>query len=199
MSNSCQRFKAMVSDYIEGELDQQNQRLMENHLRDCLVCKSKISQLKQLIQSLRKLPRISVSPDFETVLRARVNRESRLARRQTKNWLPVGHFPLPAYVFVAAVLILALSAIFVLNKRLSVPIADRNDNWIQGSDQKVEPIINERHIYIIETQPVANIVFPANNEGYQSVDKNTLPDSSQAFIESKSWHESVQAVDSRVY
>lgn len=199
MNDSCQRFKAMVSDYIEGELDHQNQVEMEKHLRDCLGCKNKISQLKQLIQNLKKLPRIAVSPDFETILRARISRENRLAKRRNNGWLPVGQFRLPAYVFAAAVLILALSAVFILNNRFSVPIADRNDKWIEGRNEPVEPVINERHIYIIETQPVANKTLRPNNESYQQMDKNTISDSSKVFNDSKSWHESVQTIESRVY
>jgi len=189
----------MVSDYIEGELDQHNQGLMEKHLRDCLGCKNKISQLKQLIQNLKKLPRIAVSPDFETILRARINRESRLAKRQKYSWLATRQFRIPAYAFGAAVLVLALFAVFVLNNRFSVPIADRNDKWIEGRGHDVEHVINQRHIYIIETQPVANKRFRPNNESYQQMDKNTISDSSQAFNNSKSWHESVQTIESRIY
>lgn len=199
MNDSCQRFKAMVSDYIEGELGRESQVEMEKHLRGCLGCKNKISQLKQLIQNLKKLPRIAVSPDFETILRARINRESRLAKRQKYSWLATGQFRIPAYVFGAAVLVLALVAVFVLNNRFSVPIADRNDKWIEGRGQEVEHVINERHIYIIETQPVANKTFRPNNESYQQMDKNTISDSSQSFNDSKSWHESVQTIESRVY
>lgn len=199
MKDSCQRFKSMVSDYIEGELDQQNHELMEKHLRDCLGCKSKISQLKQLIQNLKKLPRIAVSSDFETILRARINRESRLARRGSNSWLLIEQFRLPAYAFGAAVVVLTLLAVFVLNNRFSIPIADRNDKWIEGRNEPVEPILNERHIYVIETQPIANIVPQTNNESIHSVDNAIIPDSSQAFNESKSWRESIQTVDSYIY
>jgi hypothetical protein len=199
MKDSCQRFKSMVSDYIEGELDRQNQAQMEKHLRDCLGCKSKISQLKQLIQNLKTLPKRAVSPDFETILRARINRESRLARRQANGWLPIGQFRVPAYVFGAAVIILALFAVFALSNRMSAPMAERNDRWMSGDDQRVEPILNERYIYIIETQSIDNIVPQTNNPSSQSRDNNVIPDSSQASIENNSWRGTVQTVDSRVY
>jgi len=202
MKDSCQRFKEMVSDYIEGELDHQNQSLMEKHLSDCLECKRKISQLKQLIKNLKALPRITVTPDFETILRARISMESSLARRRRGRLLPVSQFPLPAYAFGMIVLIVALVTVFVLNKsnRFSQPQATINNEWIQGGSEKVDPVTNERYIYIIETQPVANIKSQNTGESYQPIDKKTHSvDSSQVFKDSKLWHETAQVLESNIF
>jgi hypothetical protein len=201
MKDSCQRFKEMVSEYVEGELDHQNQSLMEQHLRDCLVCKSKISQLKRLIKNLKDLPRIKVSHDFETILRARISMESSLARRRRGQLFPVSQFPLPAYAFAGIVLIVALFTVLALNKsnRVALPQSDINNEWIQGGIQKVDPVTNERYIYIIETQPVANIKSQTNAESDQQIDKSAISDSSQVFKDSKLWHETAQALESKIY
>jgi len=188
MNNSCQRFKSMVSNYIEGELDQKNQGLMEKHLRACLGCKRKISQLKQLIQNLKKLPKISVTPDFETILRARINRENRLAKRQRNRWLPTGQFRLPAYVFGAAVLALALFTVFAINKsnRISPPQANMNEQWIQPQAvEKVDPTTKERYLYIIEKQEIPNVNYqvPSESENDGTIDENIEADSSYSNIE----------------
>ncbi len=201
MKDCCQRFKEMVSDYVEGELDHQNQSLMEQHLRDCLECKSKISQLKRLIKNLRTLPKIKVSPDFETILRARISFESSLARRRKGRLFPVSQVPIPAYALGLVVLILALVTVFTVNKsnRGSLPQADINNEWIQGGAQKVDPITNERYIYIIETQPVANIKSQTNGGTYQPRDKDTISDSSQTLKDSELYYETAQALESKIF
>lgn len=199
--DSCQRFKETVSDYIEGELDHQNQSLMEQHLRDCLGCKKNISQLKNLIQNLRELPRITVSPDFETILRARISMESSLARRRRERGLPIGQFKLPAYAFAAVVLLVVIFTVVVLNKsnHYSAPQANRNNDWYQGGVEKYDPTTNERYIYIIETQPVPNINSQTPGENHQPSDKKTYADSIQTFKDSELWHETAQVLESKVY
>lgn len=199
--DSCQRFKEMVSDYIEGELDHQNQSLMEQHLRHCLGCKKNISQLKSLIKNLRELPRITVSRDFETILRARISMESSLARRRNGRWFPVGRFRLPTYALTAVVLVVALFTVFVLSKsnHYSEPQANRNNDWYQGGATKYDPITNERYIYIIETQPVPNINSQPRDDGYQPLARKSNTDSIQTFKDSELWYETAQALEAKIY
>ncbi len=201
MNDSCQRFKGMVSDYIEGELDHQNQSLMEKHLKDCLRCKTNVSQLKGLIQNLRELPKRTVSPDFETILRARINRESRLARRQSNRWFPVGQFRLPAYLFGAAVLVVALFTVFIMSKssRFSPPQANINEEWIQGGVEKVDSATNERYFYIIEKQQVPNVNYQIPGENRQTIDKNVEPDSIHIIQDNKLRYGAMPASESNIY
>jgi hypothetical protein len=199
--DSCQRFKETVSDYIEGELDHQNQSLMEQHLRDCLGCKKNISQLKSLIQNLRELPRITVSPDFETILRARISMESSLARRRRERGLPIGQSKLPAYAFAAVVLLVVIFTVVVLNKsnHYSAPQANRNNDWYQGGVEKYDPTTNERYIYIIETQPVPNINSQPIGNINQPIEKKTYTDSIRTFKDSELQYETSQVLGSKIY
>jgi hypothetical protein len=202
MNDSCQRFKDMVSDFIEGELDHQNQSLMEKHLRNCLDCKKNISQLKTLIQRLRELPRITVSPDFETILRARISMESSLARHRRERWFPIGQYRLPASVFAAVIVVFALFTVFVLNKsnRYSAPQADINNQWYKGEGvEKVDPYTNERYIYIFETQQVPNVNYQIPGENYQSIDRNVKSDSIHTIKDSNLKFETVSASESKIY
>ena len=199
--DSCQRFKEMVSDYIEGGIDHQNQLIMEQHLRDCLGCKKNISQLKNLIQNLRGLPRIKVSPDFETILRARISMESSLARHRREQWFPIGQLRMPAYALVAIILMMAVISVLVLNKsnHYSAPQANRNNEWVQGGAEKYDPNTNERYIYIIETQPVPNIDSQTSGENDQLVDKKSSTDSIQTFKDNELWYETAQVLESKIY
>jgi hypothetical protein len=201
MNDSCQRFKDMVSDYIEGELDHQNRSVMEKHIKDCLGCKQNISQLKRLIQNLRELPRIIATPDFETILRARIRIESGLARRRRERWFPIGQYRLPAYTFATVVVLVALISVFVLNKsnRYPVPQANINNQWYQGGVEKVDPSTNERYIYFIETQQIPNVNYQAPVENFQVIDKNVTSDSIHAEKDSKLRHEIVPASESNIF
>jgi hypothetical protein len=199
--DSCQRFKEMVSDYIEGGIDHQNQLIMEQHLRDCLGCKKNTSQLKNLIQNLRGLPRIKVTPDFETILRARISMESSLARRRREQWFPIGQLRMPAYALVAIILMMAVISVLILNKsnHYSAPQANRNNEWVQGGAEKYDPNTNERYIYIIETQPVPNINSQTSGENDQLVDKKSSTDSIQTFKDNELWYETAQVLESKFY
>ena len=199
--DSCQRFKEMVSDYIEGGIDHQNQLIMEQHLKDCLGCKKNTSQLKNLIQNLRGLPRIKVTPDFETILRARISMESSLARHRRERWIPIGQLRIPAYAVVAIILMMAVISVLVLNKsnHYSAPQANRNNEWVQGGAEKYDPNTNERYIYIIETQPVPNINSQTSGENDQLVDKKSYTDSIQTFKDNELWYETAQVLESKIY
>ncbi|UCE05527.1 MAG: zf-HC2 domain-containing protein [bacterium] len=201
--DSCQRFKEMISDYIEGELDSQNNSQMEKHLRDCLRCKKAISQLKNLIRKLKELPKITVSPDFETILRARISMESSLARRRNERFFPIGQFRLSAYAFSAVVIIVALFAAFFLVKpyRVSAPQASVNNEWYKGGAVKYDPSTNEPYIYIIERESVKNVSSqtPTRNIRYQPTDKKISSDSSQTYKDEKLWFETAQTLESIIY
>jgi hypothetical protein len=203
MDNSCQRFKEMVSDYIEGELDHQNQSLIEQHLRDCLECKKNVSQLKSLIHNLRELPKLTVSPDFETILRARISMESSLARRRNARLFPIGQFRLPAYAFSVVIITVVLFTVFFLMKpdRYSAPQANVNNEWYKGGAVKVDPSTNERYIYFIETQPVQNVSSqtPIKSGGYQPATKSVSSDSIQAYKDNKLWRETARTFESTIY
>ncbi len=195
--DSCQRFKELVSDYIEGELDHKNQLLMEKHLRDCVGCEKNIGQLKNLIRDLHELPKISVSPDFETILRARISMESSLARHRRERWFPVRQIRLPAYALAAALIVLAVVTIAILNnsKRYAEPQANINNQWYRGGIEKTDPATNERYIYILETQPVQN----RNGESHQVTSQSSHSDSTEFSQSGQLSDELIQTTANTVY
>lgn len=157
--DSCQRFKEMMSEHIEGELDPQQKLLMEKHLRDCLGCIKTTRHLRSLIQNLKELPRLKVTPDFETILRARISLENGLARRRGASLLSSWQFRVPAYAVSALLIVLAVITILTrFNKpqRYYPPEAYMNQEWYGGTKQ-VSPSSNERVIYFIERKPIHNL------------------------------------------
>ncbi len=201
--DSCQRFKEMISDYIEERLDQQSNLQMGQHLRDCLKCTQSIKQLKSLIRKLRELSKLTVSPDFETILRARISLESSLARHRRERFFSSWQFRLLAYATTAILVIFTLLTILSQsNKRDQIyPIeAYANQEWIGGTKQ-VNPSSNERIIYFIERQPVYNVVPQTPNilRSYNSSERKIISDSTRINTNEKSWIERTSHFESLIY
>lgn len=77
----CDCLKQYFSDYLENQLDAQKTASIEQHLRDCTSCHKTINQMKLIKNSLCQLKPKKTSPDFDTVLHARIRLESSLERR----------------------------------------------------------------------------------------------------------------------
>jgi anti-sigma factor RsiW len=53
---TCPQVAARLSDYVEGDLDDRDRRLLEAHLADCGTCRQTLDELRLTISLLRKLP-----------------------------------------------------------------------------------------------------------------------------------------------
>lgn len=52
---SCPQARALVSDYIDGELDSPTARALENHLQTCPNCPPLYASLVETLADLRRL------------------------------------------------------------------------------------------------------------------------------------------------
>lgn len=198
--DSCQRFKEMVSDYIEGGLDHQDQSRMEQHLRECLGCERSVKRVKNLIHDLRTLPKRTVSPDFETILRARISLESSLERRRRERWFAWGQFRIPAYGFAAiAIILIVLAAMAIRQPTQTVAIqGSRNNEWYQGGVEKIDPATNQRYIFIYEMQPVPQFNPIAPSEPNRTANQ-AFSDSTQSVKSDLLWYEAAEVIKTKVY
>jgi hypothetical protein len=157
--DNCQRFKLLISDYIEGGLAQQHKQQMEYHFKECLKCAKTTQQLRNLLNELKELPKVAVSPDFETILRARISVESALARRRHEGFFKSLQFRIPAYAISAVLIILGLFSViskFDRPTRMTPPEAYVNQEWY-GGFQQVDKSSGDLVIYILERKTVYNV------------------------------------------
>lgn len=187
----------MVSDYIEGGLNQNDQLLMEQHLRDCMGCEQSVKRVKNLIRQLRTLPKLTVSPDFETILRARIS----LERHRRERWFAFGEFRIPAFGFAALVIVLVvLAALAFRHPNKSITIQGKmNKEWYQAGVEKIDPATNQRYIFIYETQPVARINFQAPAEPNRTFGQAAYLDSAQAVKSDLLWYKTAEILKTKVY
>ena len=79
----CDKFRAFFSSYLDGGLLHDSRKDLQEHLQHCPECSETLYRVRIVRDSLRRLPNISVSDDFDF----RLNREiSLLNRKKSFNW-----------------------------------------------------------------------------------------------------------------
>jgi anti-sigma factor RsiW len=65
---TCQEMVELVTDYLEGRLDDGAHERFEKHVAECDACAVYIEQMRQTIVALGRIPAESVSPQAEEEL-----------------------------------------------------------------------------------------------------------------------------------
>jgi anti-sigma factor RsiW len=65
---TCKELVEVVSDYLEGRLDEADRQRLEAHLAECPYCEEYIAQMRQTIEALGKLPAETLDPRREAEL-----------------------------------------------------------------------------------------------------------------------------------
>ena len=76
--NTCKEFKDMIlTDYIDGELNQNIKNQLEGHLQACAPCREFAQEAKaQLITPFKKIPRADVPADLWRSIEEKITQES---------------------------------------------------------------------------------------------------------------------------
>ena len=65
---TCQEFVELVTDYLEGALDEDTVRRFEEHLALCPGCETNLSQMKETASRLGEIPVESLSAETQATL-----------------------------------------------------------------------------------------------------------------------------------
>jgi anti-sigma factor RsiW len=65
---TCQEMVELVTDYLEGRLDDAARERFEAHVAECDACTLYIEQMRQTIVALGHIPAETVSPEAEREL-----------------------------------------------------------------------------------------------------------------------------------
>ncbi len=65
---TCQEFVELVTDYLEGALDEDTVRRFEEHMAVCPGCETYLSQMKETASRLGEIPVESLSPETQATL-----------------------------------------------------------------------------------------------------------------------------------
>jgi anti-sigma factor RsiW len=60
---TCQEMVELVTDYLEGRIDDAARRRFEEHVAECEACTLYIEQMRLTIRAIGHIPPESISPD----------------------------------------------------------------------------------------------------------------------------------------
>ncbi len=73
----CRKVLALLSPYLDGELEPSEKNIVSSHLKSCSACRRELAELRAAVQIFRQLPELAPGPAFRSRLRERLARESR--------------------------------------------------------------------------------------------------------------------------
>lgn len=109
----CDRIRAFISSYLEGDLSHEVHKEVEAHLTTCNKCNAVYLRTRLLCVQLRKLPQVKTSPNFETRLHQQISVLS--SKTPTNSWLPLQGWKMPLMASAAVLGSIALIILFSQN------------------------------------------------------------------------------------
>ncbi|RMF57245.1 MAG: hypothetical protein D6748_11580, partial [Calditrichaeota bacterium] len=106
--SECDKLRDRLSDYVDGELSAGLKEELEIHLQVCTDCQETLHRYRAVCYSLKTLPSITTSPDFERQLHLRIQRMS-----QQNSWYP-RDWKIPAAAFVA-LFVIVVGSLYYFN------------------------------------------------------------------------------------
>jgi hypothetical protein len=93
--------------YVNGSLDDEQRKMVENHVAVCLTCRSELNTQHRIARFVQSRDITSVGADIGFAqLRRRIQPEQRTRLRRVRNWLR-SRLPVPAIVWVFGVAVAA--------------------------------------------------------------------------------------------
>ena len=110
---NCQEVQAELSEYLDASLDAVNLEIIENHLSQCLLCRSEADRLRECVRYVGDLPAIDPPIGFAQRVMAR----AREIERRPSFWERL-LFPLRIKIPIqaTAVVVIGIFAVYLLNK-----------------------------------------------------------------------------------
>ncbi|MDW7680185.1 MAG: zf-HC2 domain-containing protein [bacterium] len=157
---TCHNFTGLISEYVEGNISQQDRVDFENHLKHCDDCYQKMNSTRKLHHVLRQLPSLKVSSDFEAILRARIRIENKRPLYRTTQLLTSWKFRVPAYSLSAILILLAVVFIYskISQQNSYTQQAINSIEWKGGYAAEQSATNGAITIYSIDQKPIKSIV-----------------------------------------
>jgi hypothetical protein len=141
---TCERFDALLSEYLEGTLAAGDRAAVERHARDCARCGALLTDLSTIVLGARTLPDLAPSRDLWSGIAARIEapvvemqrgagRGARGAGRRSWPWLAAA----------AALLITASSGVTYLAMRHQGAGAPRTYASTVDTVERPAPVVTE--------------------------------------------------------
>ena len=107
----CVRLKELLSEYIDGTLDQETRKAVEKHLSTCKGCAEELASLRSLVEELGSLEKVKPPGDFLEQLHERLEAPSVFTRIVRKLFVPF-HVKIPLELATATLLAVLVFSLF---------------------------------------------------------------------------------------
>lgn len=133
----CEEIERLLSEYVDGVLDDSAHTHMDKHLLTCSNCKGKLESLKAVVNQISALPPVYPPADFLDHIHDRIERDSRLQRIFKRLFVP---FRIKIPLEFAAATALGILTFLIINtqqikdiqgpimKKAPVEIAEKRSN-----------------------------------------------------------------------
>jgi Putative zinc-finger len=136
---NCEEIKDLLSEYLDGELDQRERKLVEEHLENCPGCAEELDGLKDCLKNLGSLKNVEPPPDFLSQVHTRLEYQSAFKTAIKKIIFPI-RFKIPLEVAgLAAAAVLIVYLLNISPEKQSVPPLQMTGSGIsrEGADKSL--------------------------------------------------------------
>lgn len=168
----CDEFKMLFSDYLDSELPLTQRKQVDQHLNECPECSETVRQMKIIQQSLRQIPQLTTSPDFERKLHEHIFTN------------PIRPGFIPAYLqnwkvpAMGSALVLATISFFLIFNNGGDNPRHNNSQFIPAAPQISSPIKST-------TSAQAPAMVSSGNNQTTLAGDSLKPDSAKSYFKDK--------------
>jgi hypothetical protein len=159
---SCRKIRRSLSQYYRGELSQEKEKLVTQHIQVCEGCARETQGYQTLKEAVQNLKVFEPSPDFEANLERKIRELPYLEKKDKKKAL-VTSFPSLRWAFIpVTALVIALVLL------------------IKGGFYKSQTIITKPELVSIDTSSLVRI--PKKSEDTSSSEKTPIMSEGEQLI-----------------
>lgn len=165
----CRVVQELISTYIDGELDGEKARMLEEHLESCQGCSQKLEHMKALVQMVGTFEEEELPDGFLDRLHARLEAKQVSGvvsdrRRRFSGWIRLAGIAAAAAIFVLAIRVLNPGAL---------PYTSPQGK--SGTDSAVQENVSEGLAMDLQDErPAPGDTSAGNDEGQQVLNKGEV-------------------------
>ncbi len=173
---NCSRIKELLSEYLDGQLDKEQEALVKDHLLLCGDCRDEFESMKAVVREIGSLDTVKAPDDFLESLHGRIKRDSWFQKIKSFLFIP-DRFRIP--VELATLATTAVLAFFIFHIVQLMPLkspADLKDKKTEIEIQSSEKApVSGSGIKPPETVVVTDTIMPAPQKKRKSLLPPELP------------------------
>ncbi len=131
----CSWIRRKLSAFLDGEISEEENQLISEHLKSCERCKKELEELSQVSDVLEVMDEVKVSPFFITRLKQRIadQKSKSVVRLPFVEWIRRATVP----VFATALVLLS----FLVGNNLGKSIYQEQAEIITKSDTEIVDVL----------------------------------------------------------